>query len=328
MTRAFVFDPPYIKRGSGRIDWWGIGLLGLGVGALQILLDKGQQEDWFSSSLITTMLVLSAVGLLLFIVRELQAKSPVVNLRVFLDRTYATGTFLMTVVGFVLYGSLVLLPIWMQTLLGYPSLQAGIALAPRGMGSFLTMPLVGVLMGKRDPRKFLATGMVLASLTLFGFGRLNLNAGYWDFFWPQFIQGIALALLFVPLTTVTMGNISREQMGNATSIFNLLRNIGGSIGIASVTTLVARYQQVHINYLGEHVTPYSLGSQNILNSAGKSLEGLRKGHAALFGMVQQQAAILSFLDVFLILGACFLFLVPLILLMKRPPRGGPAAAAH
>lgn len=326
MTKMFIFDPPYIKRRSGGIDYWGIGLLVLGIGALQIVLDQGQQKDWFSSTRIVTFAVLAAAGLIALVIRELMARHPVIDLRVFKDRTYATGTFLMTALGFVLYGSLVLLPIWLQTLLGYPSLEAGLALAPRGLGAFLTMPLVGAMMSKIDARKFLAAGLLIASATLFAFARLDLNAGYWDFFWPQFIQGISLSFLFVPLTTITMGSIPRDQMGNATAIFNLLRNIGGGIGIAAVTTLVARYTQVHINILGSHVTPYSAQARAMLESMTHTLGSYQKGYAGVFGFVQRHALILTYLDVFRLLGFVFLAMVPLVLLMKRPKGGGPVAA--
>ena len=142
----------------------------------------------------------------------------------------------MTTLGFVLYGSLVLLPIMLQTLLGYPSLQAGIAMAPRGMGSLIGMPMVGLLIGRIDPRKMVAVGLIVGAVTLFWLGQLNLNAGYWDIFWPQFFQGLGLSALFVPLTTISMDPIPRERMGNATSLFNLMRNLGGSIGIASTGT--------------------------------------------------------------------------------------------
>ncbi|MBV6434525.1 MAG: Multidrug export protein EmrB [Bryobacteraceae bacterium] len=335
MTRMFIFDPPYIRRGTAGVDYWGIGMLAVGIGSLQILLDKGQQEDWFSSHLIVGLLVVSALALTAFVIHEMTTEAPVVNLRVFRDRTYATGTFLMTVLGFVLYGSLVLLPIWMQTLLGYPAVVAGIALAPRGLGSFLAMPVVGSLLGKMDPRKFLAFGLVLAALTLLQLGRLDLNAGYWDFFWPQFVQGISLALLFVPLTTVSMGLISKEQMGNATSIFNLLRNTGGSVGIAAVTTLVSRYSQAHINTLVSHVTPYDGVSRGMLEGVTQGLMArgsapavaAKQGYAALYGMVLRQAAILSFLDIFWLLGLIFLVMVPLVMLMRRP-KGGVSVAAH
>jgi DHA2 family multidrug resistance protein len=337
MTRAFVWDPPYIKRGSARIDYWGIGLLTVGIGALQVMLDKGQQEDWFSSNWIIGLLIVAVAGLTAFVFRELKTDAPVVNLRVFKDRSFATGTLLMTVLGFVLYGSLVLLPIWLQTLLGYPSLQAGIALAPRGVGSFIAMPLVGILLAKGDPRKFLATGISIGALTLFQLSRLDLSAGYWDFFWPQFIQGMSLALMFVPLTTVAMARIPREQMGNATSIFNLLRNLGGSIGIAGVTTMLERVGQGHMATLNSHITQYSVHAQSVLEGMKRSLEAhgvpaataTKQAYAMLSGMVARQATMLSFVQVFRILAAVFLLLLPLLMIMKRPPKAArPAAGMH
>ena len=190
---------------------------------------------------------LSVGGLIAFLLREWVAREPVVDLRVFKIRSYSTGVFLMTTLGFVLYGSLVLLPIMLQTLLGYPSLQAGIAMAPRGMGSLIGMPLVGLLIGRIDPRKMVAGGLIVGAITLFWLGELNLNAGYWDIFWPQFFQGLGLSALFVPLTTISMDPIPRERMGNATSLFNLMRNLGGSIGIATTGTLLARKQQEYVN---------------------------------------------------------------------------------
>src|SRR5579864_8645570 len=257
MTKLFIFDPSYIRQEERSIDYWGIGMLAVGIGALQIVLDKGQQEDWFSSTLIRSLAIVSAVTLVTLIVHELRTEEPIVELRVFKVRSYAVGVFLMTVVGFVLYGSLVLLPIMLQTLLGYPPLQAGIAMAPRGIGSFFMMPLTGWLTGRFDARKLLTTGLIVGGVTLLWLGMLNLNAGYWDIFWPQLIQGAGMALLFVPLTTVTMDSIPRERMGNATSLFNLMRNIGGSIGIATTGTLLSRQTQATTNMLGANVSMYS-----------------------------------------------------------------------
>ncbi len=335
MTRLFIFDPPYIRRPRAGVDYWGIGLLAVGIGALQVVLDKGQQEDWFSSHLVTSLTIVSALCLGIFVVYELLARNPVVNLRVFQVRTYATGVFLMTVVGFVLYGSLVLLPVFLQTLLGYPALQAGIAMAPRGLGSFLAMPVTGAILSRFDARKLLGVGIVGAAITLFQLSHLNLNAGYWDIFWPQFVQGLALALLFVPLTTATMDPIRREEMGNATSIFNLMRNIGGSMGIAAATTLLARHQQVHINRLGANVNIYSPQAQAAINqlrgvfmSQGNDpATATNRAYGALFGVVQQQASMLSFVDVFHLLGLIFLLVLPALLLMRRPRHGG-AVAMH
>jgi DHA2 family multidrug resistance protein len=337
MTKMFIFDPPYIRRQSTRIDFWGIGLLTLGIGALQIMLDKGQEDDWFASRFILTLAVISAVGLVLFTARELTTRDPVVNLRVLKDRTFSTGVFLMTMVGFVLFGSLVLLPILLQTVLGYPPLQAGIALAPRGMGSFLAMPIIGMILSRVSAKKLLALGMTGGGLTLFWLGSLNLNIGYWDIFWPQFVQGISLGLLFVPLTTVTMAPIVKEAMGNAASIFNLMRNLGGSVGIATATTILARQQQRELNLLGVHVSAYDPQTRALLDKLRSGMmaggadaaTAASKAYAALSGMVQKQASILSFSHVFQFMGIVFLLLLPLLLLMKPPPKqGGPAIAAH
>jgi MFS transporter, DHA2 family, multidrug resistance protein len=335
MTKLFIFDPPYMKADTTRIDYWGIGLLAVGIGALQLLLDKGQEEDWFASHVMTALALVAVVSLLVFLVHEWRTAEPVVDLRVFKIRTYSTGVFLMTTLGFVLYGSLVLLPILLQTLLGYPSLQAGMAMAPRGMGSFIGMPMIGLLIGRIDPRKMVATGLLIGGVTLIWLGRLNLSAGYWDFFWPQFVQGFALSMLFVPLTTISMDPIPRERMGNATSLFNLMRNIGGSIGIAITGTMLARQQQAHFVTLGTHVDPYNPVAQSMfdrlrggfLASGSDPVTASDRALAAMAGLVHRQASIVSFVEIFRLLGLMFLLLIPLVLLMKRPTgRGGPAGA--
>jgi DHA2 family multidrug resistance protein len=334
MTRLFIFDPPYIKRAKGGIDYWGIGFLALGIGALQVVLDKGQEEDWLASHFIVALTLAAAVGIVLFILRELMALNPVVHLSVFRNRTYSAGVFLMTVLGFVLYGSLLLVPIFLQTLLGYPALEAGIAMAPRGLGSFLMMPLVGAVLGRFDPRKVLAAGLVGGAWSLYALSELNLSAGYWDIFWPQFVQGASLALLFVPLTTATMDPIPKEEMGNATSMFNLMRNIGGSVGIACGTTYLARHEQMHTALLGANVYAGNPRAQALLNGMQArimahgvdAVTAKHRAYGALWGMVQQQSAMQSFVDTFRGLGVVFLLVLPLLFVMKRPAnRAGPAA---
>ncbi len=335
MTKLYVFDPPYLRKDTDKIDYWGIGLLALWVGTLQLALDLGQERDWFSSPFITMLVVMSGSGLIAFLVREWITPEPVVDLHVFKVRTYSTGVFLMTTLGFVLYGSLVLLPIMLQTLLGYPSLQAGIAMAPRGMGSFIGMPLVGAMIGKIDPRKMVAFGLIAGAFTLFWLARLNLQAGYWDIFWPQFFQGLGLSALFVPLTTISMDPIPRERMGNATSLFNLMRNLGGSIGIATTGTLLARKQQEYVNVMGANVTPFSQTAQNALEasrqgflaSGADAVTATQRAYAAVFGTLQRHATMVAFVNLFRLLGVIFLLLLPLVLLMRRP-RSKAAAAAH
>ena len=334
MSKLFLRDPSYIRRAAGRVDVWGIGLLAVGIGALQVLLDKGQQEDWFSSHFITALTVICVVSLTVFVIVELRSRYPIVDLRVLKIPTYATGVFLMTVVGFVLYGSIVMIPIWLQTLMGYPALQAGFALLPRGLGAFLFMPLVGILMSHIEPRKLLGVGLVMAAYSLILLSNLNLSAGYWDIFWPQVILGVALSLLFVPLTTVTNSPIPVEKMGNATSIFNLMRNVGGSLGIATVTTMVARQSQTNLNVLGAHVSAFDPATRIRFESLRQAFQAqgmdfataTRQAYAALFGMVQRQASMLSYSNIFFFMGMVFLVVVPLLLLMRRP-RGGRAPIA-
>ncbi len=334
MTWLFIFDPPYIRRATARIDTWGIGLLVVGIGALQVGLDRGQEYDWFSSRLVTTLLATAAICLLAMLARELVVRHPVVDLRIFRERTYATGVFLITLMGAVLYGNLVLLPIMLQTVMGYPAYQAGIVMAPRGIGTLVAMPIVGLLVGRLDARKMLAAGFLLGAVTLFWLARLNTDAGFWDLFWPQFIQGIGFGLLFVPLTTVTMDPIPNAGMGNATSLFNLMRNIGGSVGIALIQTFVVRQRQVHTTTLVEHVNPYSPATRLTIQrleasfraAGADAVTASEKALAALWGMVQRQAAILSFLDSFHLLGLVFLVIVPLAFLMRRPRTGARGTA--
>jgi DHA2 family multidrug resistance protein len=336
LTHAFIFDPAYVRRRSKRIDFGGIGLLALGVGSLQVLLDQGQEKDWFGSDEIRILALLAGIGLLAFVIREVKTRQPVVDLSVLKVPTYSTGVFLMTVLGFVLYGSLVLLPILLQTLFGYPALEAGITMSPRGIGSLIAMPVVGFILTRFGGRKLLALGLVSGGLTLFWLGDINLQAGFWDLCWPQFFQGISLALLFVPLTTVTMDPISNEGMGNATSIFNLMRNIGGSLGIAASTTMLARRQQSNFDLLGSNITPTSIALRSAYSrirsaflARGKSeIEASRLANAAILSLVMNQSSMRSFVEVFRFLGLIFLLVVPLLLIMKSPQtRGRPAIEA-
>lgn len=337
LTTIFVFDPPYIKRTTSKIDFWGMGYLALGIACLQVLLDKGQEEDWFGSSFIRTLCVLTIIGLAAFIIRELTTEHPIVDLSVFKIRTYATGVFLMTVLGFVLYGSTVLIPLLLQTLLGYPALQAGIAMLPRGLGSFIAMPVIGALMAKVKPRYLLVCGILLGSFAMFRLSHLNMNVGYWNFFWALIWQGIGMGCIFIPLTTITNDPIPVERMGNATSLFNLMRNLGASIGISMVTAIQTRHSQMHVNNLTSHVTPTNLEAQGLVNGmtgAFTSQAGVdpatahRMASGMLENIIRQQAAIMSFNDVFWLLGLIFLLMLPLILLLRPPKKKGGSVMMH
>ncbi len=336
MTRLFIFDPPYIRRSSSRVDYWGIGMLAVGIGSLQLVLDKGQEKDWFGTSWITVVTVLAVLALAAFILYELRVDEPVVNLRVFKNRTYSTGVFLMAMLGVGLYSTTVMIPLVLQTLLGYPALRAGIAMAPRGLGSCIGMPLVGLIMIKFDPRKLLTLGMAICAMTLFQFSRLNLQAGYWDFFWPQFEMGCALGLVFVPLTTTSMSPIPKETMGNATSLFNLVRNLGGSIGISAVNTIQLRRAQMNTNVLGIHVNPYNPSATKMLNAlhhmfmsrGADTVSAAQRANEVVFRMVEQQANMLAYNTVFRLLAGMFVLLIPFIFLMHRPGSKNSPVAMH
>lgn len=207
---------------------------------------------------------------------------------------------------------------------------------PRGLGSFLAMPIVGAIMMRFDPRKLLGIGIIACAVSLLLLGSMSLDIGFWNLFGPQFLQGVSLAFLFVPLTTITMDPIPREEMGNATSIFNLMRNLGGSIGIAAVTTLVARNEQINTSTLGAKITPgnpWAQASLEMLRSlfvsrGADTVTASRRAYAAIFAMVQRQAAMLAFNQTYWLLAALFLLMLPLVVLMRKPSHGRGKVVAH
>ena len=337
MIFLFLSDPPYIRRPSARVDLWGLAMLAIGLGALQIMLDRGQEEDWFGSHFIVTLALTAAVLLPAFVVWELCVPDPIVHFRLLTIRTFAAGIALVTVTGFVLYGSLVLLPLFMQTLLGWTSLTAGIWTSPRGIGTALCLPLVGYLLGKGwDGRWMLAAGLVVTSLAFFGYSHMTLGSGTWDILGHQINQGVGMAFMFVPLTTLTMAPIPQAETGYATSLYSVMRNIGSSMGVSFVTTWVARRSQFHQSILVPHVTPGSPQVQQFLNQARQLFlqagsdwtTATRQAQAKLYAMVQQQASLLSFMEVFRLMGLLFLGAIPLILPMRRVAKKGEAPVPH
>ena len=337
MNAFFIFDPDYLKRSGAamRIDYWGLFLLTTSMGGLQVVLDKGQQEDWFNSSFIITFSIITVVSLVALIWVELTAEHPIINLRLFKNVSFSAGNFIMFIVGFCLYSSIMLIPLFLQTLMGYSATDAGMVLAPGGVATLITMPFVGAALAKRDGRKIVMTGLMIGAFSMFVMQRLSLEASFWQFVWPRVILGIGLAMTFVPLTTVTLSTIPRNEMGNATGMFNLLRNIGGSVGIAISATLLARYEQFYQTTLAAHITPYSSVWQ--MRYAGLKQALITKGIAAaqadhtvlgmVYGMLKRQAGGLAFNRIFFIIGIAFLSILPLLLLLKRPShqqQGGEA----
>lgn len=334
LMNRFVVDPHYVKRRDGKVDLWGIGFLALGIGSLQVFLDTGERKDWFSSDYIRTFAVLCVFGLVALVVRELKTDHPVVDLRVLKNRSFSAGVFMISMLGFILYASLVLLPLYLQTLMGYPAYNSGLALSPRGIGALLFTPISGHLTTKTDPRRLLVVGLVLGSITMFQLSGLNLYAGFWDIFWAQVLQGVALAFLFIPLMALAMAKITPEKMGNATSIFNLMRNIGGSVGIAVMTTFLSRRTQMHQNHLVQNINPGSgqtyrmlMGLRaNFYSHGADAVTASRKALVAMYGMVQAHAAMLAFVEAFWVMGVVFLLMLPFLPILQytRPAKTSKA----
>jgi DHA2 family multidrug resistance protein len=336
MATYFIFDPPYLKRTRVSIDYWGLTLLVIGLGALQVVLDKGQQDDWFNSSFILGCSVVSAFSLLLLIYVELKHPHPIVNLRLFKNLSFSAGNFIMFIVGFCLYSSIMLIPLFLQTLMGYNATMAGMVLAPGGVATLITMPFVGALISRYDGRKVVFCGLLIGAWSMYIMRGFTLEAAYWDFVWPRIVLGVGLAMIFVPLTTVTLATIQKEEMGNATGIFNLLRNVGGSVGIAIAATLLARYSQFYQNTLVSHVTPFNPAARTSL--AGLKQAAMSRGIdavtadrnalATIYGLVRRQAAMLAYNRIFWIVGIAFLIIIPFLILLKKPQKHAPPTGVH
>lgn len=337
MANTFVEDPPYIRnQRPGRIDYVGFGLMAVGLATLQLVLDKGQEEDWFSSPLITWSALFAAAALIGFVIWELRSDEPIVNLRVLTNRNFAVGTALITLMGVVLYGSIALLPLFLQTLLGYPATASGMAVSPRGFGSILSMLIVGRLIGKIDGRWLIMFGFAVLAYSTYMLAGLNLEIATSNVVWPNIISGCAMGFIFVPLTTMAMGTLPNEQMGNASGVYNLMRNTGGSIGIAAMSTFLARGAQTHQAYISAHLSPYDPAFREWINRAAGAVGGGMTGGtvpqgalAAAYGAVLRQSMLLSFLDNFRLLAFLCLLCIPATLLFKRVrARGGPSVGAH
>jgi DHA2 family multidrug resistance protein len=332
MVSTFVEDPPYIaRRKPGRIDYIGFALMAVGLATLQILLDKGQEDDWFAASWVRWFAVITTVSLIAFIVRELRTEHPIVDLRILRNRNFAVGTALVAVLGFVLYSTIAMLPLFLQTLLGYSALMSGLTITPRGLGAFLTNVVVGRVIRFVDSRLLIATGLVVLGVSGFMFGRLNLDIGMPNVVWPNFLNGIGAALIFVSLATTAMGRLKNEHLGNAAGIFNLMRNIGGSIGIAAVATFLARWTQAHQAILVSHLTPYDPAYQRWLSTARAglapqvgTLAAGPKSLALLYNVLGRQARLLAFMDIFRVVSVLALLAAPLVLLFEKTvTRPGP-----
>ncbi|HWY43836.1 MAG TPA: DHA2 family efflux MFS transporter permease subunit [Candidatus Sulfotelmatobacter sp.] len=339
LTSVLVSDPPHMKkvkaREGFRVDYIGIGLISLGLGSMQIILDKGQREDWLASGFIQIFAMLMVVGLIAAIVWELRQKDPVVDLRMLKNRNFAIATTAMFFLGFVLYSSTVLIPQMLQQLLGYTAEKAGLALSPGGAVIMVMMPVVGFLVSRVDARALISFGCITCSISLFVMAGWNLQLDYRHAVYGRMLQSFGLAFLFIPINVTAFAYVPKEKTNMGTGIINLARNIGASVGIATVTTMLERKTQAHTARLIEHVNPFSLAYRKIEASftAAFSSGGFTgpsagaKATGTVYGIVQRQAAMLSFVDIYKFLGVVFLMVLPVLLLLKRP-KGAVSAPVH
>ena len=320
-----VEDPPYIQRNkSATIDFVGFGLLAVWLATLQILLDKGQEADWFGAVWVRWFTLASVLSFAGFIYWQLKAKHPLVDLSVFKNRNFTIGLILMTTLGAILYGTTAQIPLFLQTLMGYPALQSGYAMSPRGIAAFITTFFVGRIVGKVRAKWMLCVGFVLLAISSFMLSNLNLQVAQINVIWPSIVNGIAISFIFVPLTTATMSQLAQQQLGNATGLYNLMRNLGGSIGIAFVTTMLARGAQAHQALMVGHLAPDNPAfrqqfdsAKNLLTHHADSVTASRQAYNAVYSLLDQQAHLLAFVDNFYIFGVMAVITMPLIFLFKR-----------
>src|SRR6266446_3219587 len=338
LTSRLIQDPPYLKRrklSETKIDYIGLGLVALGLGTLQVVLDKGQRDDWFESHFIIVLSVIAASSLLFLIYWEWTREDPVIDLHLFTNRTFAAANLLMFMLGFALLGSTVLLPLFMQTLLGYTAEQSGLALLPGGFSLMLLMPLVGFMLSRYDARKMMMGGLLVLSFSLFHMTNFSLGVDFKTVVYARMIQTMGLAFLFVPINTAAYAFLPKDKNNAASGLMNLARNIGGSVGISLVTTMLDRRTQVHSNDLMSHISASNPALGTMIKGTARALEtrglsaseAMHRAYGLLQGSVLRQASMLAYIDNFWLLGVAILVMVPLVFLMKRPRTGG-AIAVH
>ncbi|MGD0831208.1 MAG: DHA2 family efflux MFS transporter permease subunit [Terracidiphilus sp.] len=326
MVNLYVEDPPYLRKAfRGAIDYLGFGLMALWLGTLQLVLDKGQEADWFAAPWICWTAAISTLALIFFVIRELTDREPIVQLRIFRDRNFAVGTLITCMYGFVLYGATAMLPLFLQTMLGYSALQSGMTVSPRGIGAMASMIIVGILVRYIDGRLLMAFGFALLGASTWMLGNISLEIGMVSVVVPNVLNGFAMGFIFVPLTTMTLSRLRKQDIGNAAGIYNLARNVGGSIGIASIMAMLVRGSQTHQNYLAANAgagNPVAgmlvRGLQANLYLQGTDLVSAQhRALGALYRSVEQQSALLAYADNFRLIAVLAFACIPLLLLFRR-----------
>jgi DHA2 family multidrug resistance protein len=339
LTNRVVEDPPYLaeirKRREG-VDRWGLGLLVLSIGCLQVVLDKGQEDDWFSSRFITACTLIAVVGLMVFVYRQLHVEHPILDLRLFAQRNVGTTMFVMFMVGVSLYSSTVLIPQFLQEIMGYSAEQAGMAVSSGGLALMFLFPVAGALAPKFDPRWLVACGFTLTTFGLYRMTGLSLNTPFTTAVSWRVVIALGLPFLFIPINTLCYAGVPQEKYNEVSGMSALMRNIGGSVGISFITTLLARLTQKHLAMLNAHTVagngPFDMLRSGLAHAwmqhGASAPDASQRAGAQIYGMAQIQARLLSYVDVVWIMVALTAILIPLPFLMRRPKKLAPAPVGH
>jgi DHA2 family multidrug resistance protein len=337
---AVLFDPPYLKR-PGRVDVLGLVLMAVGFLSFQLFLDQGERNEWFESYAIIGLAILASFTLIGFLLRSLTVDEPILDLTVYADRNFAASSLIMLVVMMGFFSSMVLLALFTQRVLGYDAWTSGLVLAPGGVGNLFSLVIAGRLITRMDQRWLLALGCILNAYAVYVMSEVTLGMDYWSLAWPRFIQGAGVGFIFVPLNTVALATIAREKMGNATAALNVVRNLGGAIGVAVMTTLLARRSQEHQSTLVGHVNIYDpetaerlrVWARHFAAAGTDAFTAQKQAVGMLYREVTRQSELLAFADDFWILFVLFcgtLLLLPLLARVRidapSQKRGGAEAA--
>ncbi len=325
LIKKFIEDPPYARKGKVKsVDYWGFIFLIVWLFVLQVILDNGQKCDWFGARWVRWSAAVVGVTFIAFIVRELMAKEPIVNLKVFKDKNFAIGTFLHFIIGAVLYSTLAILPLFLQQLMGYTATLSGLAISPRGFGSLAGLITCAILANRVDQRWVMAAGLLILAVSNLMFGTLNLQISMSNIIVPNIICGAAFSILMIPLMTVAFVTLKNNQMTNATGVFNLAKSVGGAIGTSAVNTMVSRMSQVHQTHLIRNMTyshPGFTEKVNAIQSAiammsGQALSDI-KANTMAYKQLVQQSTLMAYMDCFKIFALLLVLLTPLIFLFQK-----------
>jgi len=324
LVSRFIEDPAYLERKKGRIDWAGLAFLMIGLGALQLMLENGEKDNWFDSAFITRLAVLATVGLIFFIWRELKTDGPAVDIRLFKNSAFASATAIGGILGLGLYAALFLLPIFLQSLLGYSAMESGLVLMPRGLAMAVLMPLAGRAYNRIGPRMLVGVGLAVSAYSFYALSNLTTSVGFWDLFWPQLWQGVGFGLIFVALSTAALATVERSRMTAAAGLYNVVRQVFGSVGVAlAATQLTAGTTRYH-DTLVQKLTVTNPVTQSWLHmviggmraKGADAFTATKQALALLDGTVMRQAAVLAYNHVFVLIAVLFVICLPLVFFLK------------